>query len=58
MGHGDAKEVFIGDDMVLRIQGWICVPNVDRLHELILEKAHSSWYSFHPGSAKMYHDLR
>ncbi|XP_070009965.1 uncharacterized protein [Nicotiana sylvestris] len=34
----------IGDDGVLRIQGKICVPNVDGLRELILEEAHSSRY--------------
>ncbi|XP_070057133.1 uncharacterized protein [Nicotiana tomentosiformis] len=34
--HGDSKEVTIGDDRVLRLQGWICVPTVDGLRELIL----------------------
>ncbi|XP_070019705.1 uncharacterized protein [Nicotiana sylvestris] len=56
--HGDAKEVSIGEDEVLRIQRWICVPNVDGLHELILEEAYSLRYSIHPGAAKMYRDLR
>jgi len=28
------------------------------LRELILEEAHSSRYSIHPGAAKMYQDLR
>lgn len=27
--HGDTKEVTIGDNGVLRLQGRICVPNVD-----------------------------
>ncbi|XP_070036928.1 uncharacterized protein [Nicotiana tomentosiformis] len=35
--HGDAKEVSIGDDGVLRIQGQICVPNLDGLRGLTLE---------------------
>ncbi|XP_070056540.1 uncharacterized protein [Nicotiana tomentosiformis] len=39
--HGGSKKVAMGDDGVLRIQGLICVPNVDGLHELILEEAHS-----------------
>ncbi|XP_070045538.1 uncharacterized protein [Nicotiana tomentosiformis] len=43
--HGDAKEVSIGDDRVLQMQGRLCVSIVDELHELILEEAHSSWYS-------------
>ncbi|XP_070036575.1 uncharacterized protein [Nicotiana tomentosiformis] len=56
--HGDVKDITIGDDGMLRMQGRICVPNVDGLCELILEEAHSSQYSFHPGAAKMYQDLR
>jgi len=56
--HSDAKEVTIGDDGVLRMQGRLCVPNVDGLRELILQEAHSSRYSIHPGAAKMYQDLR
>ncbi|XP_070041486.1 uncharacterized mitochondrial protein AtMg00860-like [Nicotiana tomentosiformis] len=35
--HDNAKEFSIGDDGVLRMQGWICMPNVDGLHEMILE---------------------
>ena len=56
--HGGAKQVTVGDDRVLRMQGRICVPNVDGLHELILEESHSSGYSIHPSTAKMYRDLR
>ncbi|XP_070030925.1 uncharacterized protein [Nicotiana tomentosiformis] len=52
------KKVTIGDDGVLRLQGWICVPKVDGLRELILEEAHSSWYSIYLGATKMYHDLK
>ncbi|XP_070020061.1 uncharacterized protein [Nicotiana sylvestris] len=56
--HGDAKKVTIGDDGVLQMQGQICVPNVYRLCELILQEAHSSWYFIHLGVVKMYQDLR
>uniref|UniRef100_A0A1S3XDL7 Uncharacterized mitochondrial protein AtMg00860-like n=1 Tax=Nicotiana tabacum TaxID=4097 RepID=A0A1S3XDL7_TOBAC len=38
--HDDAKEVSISDDGVLQMQGRLCVPNVDGLHELFLEEAH------------------
>ncbi|XP_070011393.1 uncharacterized protein [Nicotiana sylvestris] len=51
--HGGAKHVIVGDDGVLRMQGCICVPNVDELHELILDEAYSSRYSIHLGVAKM-----
>ncbi|XP_070036997.1 uncharacterized protein [Nicotiana tomentosiformis] len=58
MLHGDAKEVTIRDNGVLRLQGRFCVPIVDDLREAILEKAHSSLYSIHPGATKIYRDLR
>ncbi|WMV18771.1 hypothetical protein MTR67_012156, partial [Solanum verrucosum] len=45
-------------DGVLRYQGRLCVPRVDKLQERIIEEAHSSRYSIHLGSTKMYHDLR
>ncbi|XP_069150223.1 uncharacterized protein [Solanum lycopersicum] len=54
---GEAKEVVLDSDGVLRIGGRICVPKTDDLIRLILEKAHFSRYSIHPGAAKMYHDL-
>ena len=38
-----------GGDCVLTYQGRLCVPNIDGLHELVLEEAHSSQYSIHPG---------
>ncbi|XP_070020770.1 uncharacterized protein [Nicotiana sylvestris] len=34
--YGDTKEVTIGDDGALSMQGRLCVPNVDELRELIL----------------------
>ncbi|XP_070020038.1 uncharacterized protein [Nicotiana sylvestris] len=55
---GGAKQVTIGYDGVLRMQGHIRVPNMDRLRELIHEKARSLWYSIYPDAAKMYQDLR
>ncbi|KAH0778029.1 hypothetical protein KY290_009440 [Solanum tuberosum] len=47
-----------GGDGVLRFQGRLCVPMVDGLQEKIMDEAHSSRYSIHPGSTKMYRDLR
>jgi hypothetical protein len=32
----------------------ICVPDMDHLREKILQEAHDSAYSIHPGSTKMY----
>jgi hypothetical protein len=36
----------------------ICVPGIDSLRETILKEAHDSNYSIHPGSTKMYRDLK
>jgi hypothetical protein len=36
----------------------ICVPDVYDLREKILQEAHDSAYSIHPGSTKMYQDLK
>ncbi|KAH0652933.1 hypothetical protein KY289_030611 [Solanum tuberosum] len=47
-----------GGDGVLRYQGRLCVPDVDGFREQILEEAHGSWYSIHPGDTKMCRDLR
>jgi hypothetical protein len=36
----------------------ICVPEIKELRETILKEAHDSAYSIHPGSTKMYQDLK
>ncbi|WVZ76592.1 hypothetical protein U9M48_024557 [Paspalum notatum var. saurae] len=36
----------------------IYVPDVDSIKKLILSEAHDTAYSIHPGSTKMYHDLK
>ncbi|WVZ52712.1 hypothetical protein U9M48_003748 [Paspalum notatum var. saurae] len=36
----------------------IRVPDVDSIKKLILSEAHDTAYSIHPGSTKMYHDLK
>ncbi|WVZ54010.1 hypothetical protein U9M48_004880 [Paspalum notatum var. saurae] len=39
-------------------KNWICVPDVNSIKKLILSEAHDTAYSIHPGSTKMYHDLK
>jgi hypothetical protein len=39
-------------------KGQICVPDVADLRKLILSEAHDTAYSIHPGSTKMYYDLK
>jgi hypothetical protein len=36
----------------------VSIPEVKGIRELILREAHDSTYSIHPGSTKMYHDLK
>ncbi|XP_070024797.1 uncharacterized protein [Nicotiana sylvestris] len=45
-------------DGTLRYQGRLCVPDIDGLRERIMVEAHTSRYFIHPGSMKMYHDLK
>ena len=45
-------------DGILRYQDRLCVPDVDDLWTRIVAEAHGSRYSIHPGSTKMYHDLK
>ena len=48
----------IGTDGILRIGDRVCIPNDSELRELILNEAHSTPYSIHPGTTKMYQDLK
>ena len=42
----------------LYYQDRICVPNDDELKKSILEEAHTRSFSMHPGSTKMYQNLK
>ncbi|XP_070025117.1 uncharacterized protein [Nicotiana sylvestris] len=46
------------NDGTPRYQGRLFVPSVDGLWERIMIEAHIFRYSLHPGSIKMYHDLK
>ena len=48
----------ISENDVLFFDGRICVPNGYELRKQILTEAHETPYSVHPGSTKMYKDLR
>ncbi|XP_069152797.1 uncharacterized protein [Solanum lycopersicum] len=48
----------LGDDVILRYQNRLCVPDVDDLRTRIMTEAHGSLYSIHPASTKMYHDIK
>ena len=48
----------IKDDGTLWLNGCLLVPLTRDIRHRLLEAAHSSSYTMHPGSTKMYHDLR
>ncbi|KAJ4965209.1 hypothetical protein NE237_017058 [Protea cynaroides] len=53
-------EFTLDEEKLLKYKGRICVPeteSVDIRHRLMKE-AHTTIYSIHPGSTKMYHDLK
>ncbi|XP_070032050.1 uncharacterized protein [Nicotiana tomentosiformis] len=50
------REITIGDDGVLRLQGRLCVPNADERRETILKEAHSSRQSIHPDYSTVHLD--
>nr|GFC79575.1 retrotransposon protein, putative, Ty3-gypsy subclass [Tanacetum cinerariifolium] len=48
----------LDEDDVLWQGTRLCVPNDASLRDALLTEAHSSPFSVHPGSTKMYHDLK
>jgi hypothetical protein len=67
MGHikrrmleGDLKVACFREDTkgTLWLNERLVVPKRETMKKKILDEAHTSWYSIHPGSTKMYHDLR
>nr|GFC98181.1 retrotransposon protein, putative, Ty3-gypsy subclass [Tanacetum cinerariifolium] len=55
---GIKTEFRLDEDDVLWQGTRLCVPNDATLREALFTEAHSSSFSVHPGSTKMYHDLK
>ena len=55
--EGRIKELQIQND-VLWYRNRLCVPNVLDIKKELLKEAHNSAFITHPGSTKMYHDLK
>ena len=47
-----------GSDGCLMFKNWICVPKSDELIQKILHEAYNGCLAVHPGSTKMYNDLK
>ena len=56
--QGQVRDFIIDREDTLRLRTRLYVLNVDELRKEIMEEAHFSAYSIHPGSTKMYHDLK
>jgi hypothetical protein len=55
---GQQIDFSIDDADVLWFKNRLVVPKVPELRQLILDEAHSTRFSIHPGSNKMYQDLK
>ncbi|XP_020243403.1 uncharacterized protein LOC109821640 [Asparagus officinalis] len=58
MEEGTRREFNIHKDGSLRFGTRVCVPNIPEIKKKILKEAHHSLYTMHPGSTKMYKDLK
>jgi hypothetical protein len=56
--EGRPSEFRLGDFNSLWFYNRICVPDIPEIKQLILKEAHETPYSIHPGSTKMYMDLK
>jgi ribonuclease HI len=58
MKEGKAKDYRLDEQGIVWLKERICVPQDKALLEQIMKEAHDSRYSIHPGSTKMYKDLK
>ena len=55
---GEETEFSVNEDGSLYYRDRVCVPNDDEVKKSILEEAHSGSFTMHPGSTKMFQDLK
>ncbi|KAM3264521.1 hypothetical protein P3L10_001515 [Capsicum annuum] len=55
---GATKAFELTRERVLQCQNRLCVPDIDGLRKKIMTETHFSRYSIHPGSTKLYQDLK
>ena len=58
IGNGKEIAFTVNEDEVLYYKDRVCVPDDNDLRKAILEEAHSGSFAIHPGSTKMYQDLK
>ena len=47
-----------GEDGAIRFDGRLCVPSSEELRQEVLQEAHHSKYTIHPGVTKIYQDMK
>ena len=57
-GENKAPDFRVDDKGTLWYKDRICVPKEGDFRQVIMDEAHNSAYSIHPGSTKMYLDLK
>jgi hypothetical protein len=57
-GENKGPDFRVDDQGTLWYKNRICVPGDGDFQQTILDEAHNSTYSIHPGSTKMYMDLK
>ena len=58
MAQGKLTGFEVHKDWTLKFENRLCVPDKEEKKRKILEEAHNTRYSVHPGGTKMYRDLR
>ena len=58
IGNGKEIEFTMKEDGVLYYKDRVCVPDDNDLRKAILDEAHCGSFAIHPGSTKMYQDLK
>ena len=56
--EGQPSEFRIAEDGSLWYKTRLCVPNILDIKQIILQEAHNTPYTIHPGSTKMYRDVK
>ena len=58
MQKKNPDEYNIDDQGIYRYKRCICIPAQDEVKNQVLKEAHFSPFSMHPGSTKMYQDIK
>jgi hypothetical protein len=58
VNQGKGVNFRLDENCVLMFRDLVCVPDISELKKRILEEGHMSSLSIHPGSTKIYQDLK